>query len=175
MRAFHYRLSVVLRRARHREQALQIEVARLENQLEDAARRAQALRASRDRLRARLRSLHARSSSPVRVPQASASPLDIGRVLALRRDLDRIDEALARAAALRRAIEQHIAAARERLLDAARSRQVFENHRDAAARTHVHAERAAETKRLDDLTGARFSSRGRSPGPTAGGPAGGGL
>ncbi len=155
MRAFRYRLAAVLKRAQHAEQILQIELARLEDQLADAIQRLHTLRRLRDDFHARLRRLQ---SGPRPSPSQVPHSVDLARVVSLRRQLERLDEALARAALLRRQLEERVAAARARLLDAARSRQVFENHRDGQARIHRRGELAAETKHLDELANARFAT-----------------
>jgi len=163
MRAFRYRLAAVLKRAQHAEQILQIELARLQDQLADAIQRLHALHRLRDDFHARLRHLH---SEPHASRSQAARSVDLGRVVSLRRQLERLDEALERADLLRRQLEDGVAAARARLLDAARSRQVFENHRDGLARVHRRGELAAETKHLDELANARFATNtGRRPSP----------
>jgi len=159
MRAFRYRLAAVLKRAQHIEQILQIELARLQDQLARALHRLDALHHARDRLHTRLRLLQ-RPPAPDREADLHADRL--ARLLSLERQLEQLDDALVRAAFLRRELEHRVAAARSRLLDASRSRQVFENHRDGLARTHRRAELAAETKRLDELATTRFTAAERA-------------
>jgi len=146
MRPFRYRLAAVLKRAHHIERTLQMNLARLEAELQRIELRLGRLRAARDSLHRRLRALH-------------ADDLDLGRVNALRTDLDQVDSVLDRVQHARRALQERIAAARERLLQAARERQSFEKHRDGLAQRHRRAEIAAETKRLDDLATVRYSIR----------------
>lgn len=168
MRAFRYRLATVLKRAQHAEQILQIELARLQDHLADAIQRLRTLRRLRDDFHTRLR--HLQSGGPPALLSQPAHPrqvgavrptfaVDLDRVVSLRRQLEQLDKALDRAALLRRELEETIAAARARLLDAARSRQTFENHRDGQARTHHRGELAAQTKHLDELANARFAAR----------------
>ena len=153
MRAFRYRLAPALKRAQHVEQTLQIEVARLQEELDYAIGRLKSLDRIRRALHRRLRGLH-------------EEDVDLGGVALLRRDLDRVDGLLARAALLRQEVEQRVAATRERLLEAARHRQQLENHRDDLAQRHRRGELAAETKHLDDLATVHFGAPRRwSRGP----------
>ena len=183
MRAFRYRLQAVLRRAQHAEQLLQIELARLEDQLTSVRRRLDSLRRLRTSLHGRLRNLHQAIDPPPGVEwlgpsgtamAASAPPrlshldrqsnLDLPRVALLREELEQLDESLARAARLAGELETRVAEARRRLLEAARSRQLFESHRDGLASRHRRAELHADIKRLDDLATLRFAARRAEPG-----------
>lgn|GEM_PF-2073168 len=182
MRAFRYRLQAVLRRAQHAEQLLQIELARLEDQLTNARRRLDSLRRLRTSLHGRLRNLH-QAVEPHRLkpalPNLSSgtagfslpmptldreSSFDLPRVALLREELEQLDESLARAARLAGELETRVGEARRRLLEAARSRQLFESHRDGLASRHRRAELHADIKRLDDLATLRFAARSAEPG-----------
>ena len=157
MRAFRYRLSAALKRAQHIEQLLQIDLARLQNHLADALRRLDRLHRLRSQIHARLRILQAASAEDPR-PAGDPRPaeeMNLERVALLHRQVEQLDEALASAAQMRRELERRVSAARDHLLEAARSRRVFESHRDDLARSHRRAELAAETKHLDELGAQR--------------------
>lgn len=145
MRAFRYRLAAVLKRAEHAEQRLQVELARLQEELSRTCRQLQALGRLREALRVRLRALH-------------GGEVDLSLLQEVRRDLDRADVLLEAAARLRRSQEERLEALQERLLAAARERQRFEKHRDSLADRHRRAEQAAEAKQLDEIGTARHAS-----------------
>lgn len=145
MRAFRYRLAAVLKRAEHAEQRLQVEVARLQEELSRTRRQMQEMARLREALRVRLRALH-------------GGEVDLSLLQEVRRDLDRADVLFEQAARLRRSQEERMEALRERLLTAARERQRFEKHRDSLAGRHRRAELAAETKQLDEIGASRHAS-----------------
>ena len=145
MRAFRYRLAAVLKRAEHAEQRLQVEVARLQEELSRTRRQMQEMARLREALRVRLRALH-------------GGEVDLSLLQEVRRDLDRADGLFEQAARLRRSQEERMEALRERLLAAARERQRFEKHRDSLAGRHRRAELAAETKQLDEIGASRHAS-----------------
>jgi len=145
MRAFRYRLAAVLKRAEHAEQRLQVEVARLQEELSRTRRQMEELSRLREALRVRLRALY-------------GGEVDLSLLQEVRRDLDRADGLFEEAARLRRNQEERMEALRERLLAAARERQRFEKHRDSLAGRHRRAELTAETKQLDEIGAARHAS-----------------
>ncbi|UCC67878.1 MAG: flagellar FliJ family protein [Armatimonadota bacterium] len=151
MRAFRYRLSAALKRAQHIEHLLQIDLARLQRHLADALRRLHRLHRLRNQIHARLRVLQAATPPGGSPPAGPANEVNLERVALLHRQLEQLDEALTSAAHMRRELERRVSAARDHLLEAARSRRVFESHRDNLARSHHRAELAAETKHLDEL------------------------
>lgn len=146
MRAFRYHLAVLLKRAEHRERALQLDLARLQERLAAADERLAALRAAQERLRARWRELH-------------AAELDLRALEALGAELGRTDAVLARAAQARRELGALADSVRAELVEAARTCKVYENHRRRLGKEHYRAELAAETKRLDELANARRRGR----------------
>jgi flagellar biosynthesis chaperone FliJ len=150
MKAFRYRLTALLSRAEHREQVLQMELARRQEELAEVDRQLASARTVQRELQARVRD----AFRATRDPHAS---VDLGPLRSLQQALDDVDELEGYMTGVRRCVAEQIAETRERLLEAARSRQVLEKHRQQLAERHRWAARAAETKQLDELAG-----RGRS-------------
>jgi flagellar export protein FliJ len=154
MRAFRYHLAPLLKRAQHAEQRLQIDLAQRQNELLRARQHLASLQRLQLALHVRLRHLQ-------------AGDIDLPRSHAVARDLQRIDALLARADRLCSTLEQAIDHTRQRLLHAARSRQLFESHRDTLARLHRQAESTAEAKLLDELATSHSPSSRPRPGGAA--------
>lgn len=146
MRIFRYRLRSALNRAKRAEQVLQIEVARLEEELKRTREQMESLRQQGMALQVRFRALH-------------SEDLDIHRVMALGRDLERVQDLLEELETMHRQLGKRVEATRKRLVEAARARRVLEKHREVLAERHRRAELAAEIKHLDDLASTRFAAR----------------
>jgi len=144
MRAFRYRLAAVLTRAEHAERTLQIELARRQDELADLDGQLESLRKLQTELRARMREALSAGSDMVQT-------VDLGPLQSLQQAMEDAEALVAHVAQLRRGITEQIADTRQRLLEAARSRQVLENHRQDQAERHRRGELRAETKHLDEL------------------------
>jgi len=154
VRAFRYRLKAALAQAGHAEQALQLELARRERELEQVNRRCDALRQAQAALWARLRGVLDGSANRGEL---------VARLLPheLQAELERVEAMLEQVRRLRETAEHGVGETRGRLLEAARSRRKFENHRDRLSRDHRHSELLKETKHLDEVGAA---PRNRLPG-----------
>ena len=143
MKQFHYRLEALLRRAEHVEQSLQLELAQWEQERNRALDHLTELALLHKSLQRRLRELQ-------------RGDLDLERLAAVRFELDRCvalsDLATRRCAELEARVER----TRQLLLEAARSRQGFEKHRDGLALQHRKEALAEEAKQLDDLASRRL-------------------
>lgn len=144
MRAFRYRLAAVLARAEHQEQALQIELGRLERELEKAAARTAGAARAEAALQERLRRAH-------------RADLELARLDSIRRDLEGAARARQWAEGHQEALHREVATARSRLLEAAQRRRGLERHRGRLALRDHRAGLAAEIKRLDDLATIRHA------------------
>jgi flagellar biosynthesis chaperone FliJ len=138
MRAFRYRLAPALKRAEHLEHRLQMELARQEHELSRAARHLHILDKLRQALTARVRQLR-------------DGEVDLVRLEDMEHELEQVAALLARAERVRGEVESRVQQTRGRLIEAARSRQLLESHRDGQAQHHRRSEQAAENKQLDDL------------------------
>ncbi len=147
MRRFRYRLRAALTRAEHEEQICQMELARREAHLREARSRAERLGAARTGLQRRLRWLQ-------------EGDVEVGRVAALGRELDRLGDMMAEARSLCAELEEEVATARGRLVEMARERRKLETHRDGLMVRHRRAELSEEGKQLDDLAMTRFAKPG---------------
>lgn len=147
MRRFRYRLRAALTRAEHEEQICQMELARREAHLREARSRAERLGAARTGLQRRLRWLQ-------------EGDVEVGRVAALGRELDRLGDLMAEARSLCAELEEEVATARGRLVEMARERRKLETHRDGLMVRHRRAELSEEGKQLDDLAMTRFAAPG---------------
>lgn len=146
MRLFRYRLAALLDRARHHEHAHQMELSRREQLLRDAVQRMDRVSTAIEDVAGRLRSIH-------------TGHVDMHRAAELGREIERLRALLDHTLQLQRAMERQVSDERQRLLDAARHRRMFEIHRDTLALSHHRAELAGETKQLDELSTMRFSAR----------------
>lgn len=147
MRRFRYRLGAALTRAAHEERICQMELSRQEEYLRDARARVERFGAARVGLQRRLRCLQ-------------EGDVEVERVAALGRELDRLGDMMTEARNLCRGLEKDVAAARERLVEMARDRRKLETHRDGLMVRHRRAELAEEGKQLDDLAMTRFATPG---------------
>ena len=145
MRAFRYRLAPVLKRAQHREQSLQVELARLDEALSQATRRAK-----------RLRRLHSRLQEHLRTLQRGE--LDLTRLSALGREIESVEQLLEQAARVREEVETQLATTRQKLLEAVQARQVLDHHREMLAQRHHREQMAGENRLLDELSTTRFAN-----------------
>jgi len=92
--------------------------------------------------------------------------VDLERVVALGREVDRLGDLLAQARGLCGELEAAAADARQRLLEKARERKKLETHRDGLMVRHRQAELSEEGKQLDDLAMSRFAAPGALDGGT---------
>jgi len=153
MRRFRYRLRAALTRAEHEERTCQMELLRREDHLRKARRRVESLGAARGGLQWRLRRLQ-------------DGEVDLERVVALGREVDRLEDLLAEARRLCGELEEGVSAARGRLVELARERKKLETHRDGLMVRHRQAALLEEGKQLDDLAMSRFAAPGALDGGT---------
>ncbi|HUU54590.1 MAG TPA: hypothetical protein VMY87_06705 [Armatimonadota bacterium] len=147
MRRFRYRLRAALTRAEHEERSCQMELLRREEHLREVRCRVESLEVATAGLQVRLRWLQ-------------DGEVDLGRVVALGREVDRLGDLLAEARRLCGELEEAAAAARQQLLEKARERKKLERHRDGLMVRQRQAELLAEGKQLDDLATSRFAAPG---------------
>jgi len=155
MRAFRYRLAAVLSRAQHTERVLQIELARQQDELDSLDQQLGSVQVLQGELHRRIR-------ESLAAAQGRAENVDLAQLLSLQQAVDEAETLAEHIAWLQQQTAEQIAHTRQRLLEAARSRQVLDNHRRDLAERHRRAELAAETKQLDELA-TSGSARGDPP------------
>jgi len=153
VRAFRYRLQSALRRAERAEQARQIELSQAEERARRAGQRLARLRRSVTCVMARFREIVERGAGGQGPGMAGDELLPYGRELA------RVEALLAQAQEWQRDLESKVEAARQRVMEAMQERKMLERHREILAERHTKAERAKESKRLDDVANMRFALR----------------